>query len=91
MSEVEVNAVPVAATAAPTASPAQKLNAIQIVEREVIGFFKQKEQAIANLHAIDGAIQAGNLLLQKLKDEAAKGEAAAKAVIAEVEADIKNL
>ena len=58
-----------------------KLNAIQVIERELANFFKQREQAIANVHAVDGAIQASQHLLQTLKAEAAKAEAEVKSVV----------
>jgi hypothetical protein len=58
-----------------TVQPApQKLNAIQLIEQELVGFIKQREQAIANVHAVDGAIQAARHLLDKLKAEVVKAE-----------------
>lgn len=80
------------APAAPVvAAPAPKLNAIQLIENEIAGFIKQhatalqqQAQAQANVHAIEGAIQAAQMLVGKLKAEAAKAETevanAAKAV-----------
>lgn len=65
-------ALPVAEPTA--AAPAPKLNAIQMIEQEIAGFLRQREQAIANVHAVDGAIQAGNHLLAKLRAAAAEAK-----------------
>ena len=81
---------PLAATAAPVA-PSPKLNSIQLIEQEVVNFFKQKEQAIANVHAVEGAIQAAQFLLAKLKAEAAKAEAEVAKVAGEVVAEVEKL
>jgi hypothetical protein len=78
--------VPVAGTPA----PAQKQNAIQLIEQELVGFFKQKEQYVANVHAVDGAIQATQHLLGKLRAEAAKAEAEAKKLLDEASAEAKE-
>ena len=78
--------VPVAGT--PTTE--KKLNAIQLIEQELSTFFKQREQAIANVHAVDGAIQATQHLLGKLKVEAAKAEAEAKKLLGEAETEVKE-
>ena len=78
---------PVAAV--PVATPAPALNAIQLIEQEIGNFIKQREQAVANVHAVEGAIQAGNHLLAKLKAAAASAEAEAKKLAAEVEAKAK--
>ena len=83
----ELTAAPVAATAA----PAPKKNAIQIIEEEIAHFAQQQAQAIANVHAVEGAIQAANFLLGKLKAEAAKAEAEVKKVAGEVEAEVKTV
>ena len=105
MSTPVTPALPVAGTPAPVATPtpapvptpapAPKLTAIQIIEQEIGNFFKQREQALANVHAVDGAIQAGQHLLAKLKAEAAKAETfvetEAKKVVAAVEAEAKKL
>jgi len=63
---------------ATTVAP-RKLNAIEMVEQELGNFIKQREaaakqaeQSIANVHAVDGAIQGTRYLLDKLKAEAAK-------------------
>ena len=93
----ETQATPVAATAAAVATPAPapKLTAIQIIEQELAGFFKQREQAIANVHAVEGAIQAGQLLLSKLKAAASKAETEVETevskVITEVETEAKKI
>jgi hypothetical protein len=73
-------------TPATPAAPAKPLTAIQLIEQEIVGFLKQKEAAIANVHAIDGAIQGAQSILNKLKVEAAKAEAEAKKLLAEAEA-----
>jgi len=94
----ETQVTPVAATA-PTAAaqgtanvvPAPKLTAIQIIEQELAGFFKQREQAIANVHAVEGAIQAGQLLLAKLKQAAAAAEADVKKVETVVEGVVSKV
>ena len=65
-------------TQAAPGAPAPKLNAIQVVEREIENFAKQREQAIANVHAVDGAIQAAQHLRQLLVAEANKAENAVK-------------
>ena len=75
MSTVPV--IPVAGT--PVSAP--KLNAIQIIEQEVGNFIKQREQAVANVHAVEGAIQAAQHLVAKLKAEAAKAEGEVEKVI----------
>ena len=74
-----------------------KPNAIQLIEQELAGFFKQAElaakqaeQAIANTHAIQGAIQGTQLLLAKLKAAAAEAEAEAKKLVGEVEGEVKK-
>ena len=60
-------------------TPAPKLSAIQLIEQEIVNFSRQREQAVANVHAIEGAIQAAQHLVGKLKAEAAKAEAPAPA------------
>jgi hypothetical protein len=61
---------PIAQAAA--AAPAPKKNAIQILEEEMVAYIRQREQVIANVHALDGAIQATQGLLSKLRAAAAK-------------------
>jgi hypothetical protein len=78
-------ALPVVET--PVAAPKKALTAIQLIEQEIGNFIKQKEQAIANVNAVDGAIQAGYHLLGKLKAEVAKAEAEAKKLLAEAEVE----
>lgn len=73
---------PVAATAVPV--PAPKLNAIQILERDLAEFIRNREQAIANLHAVNGAIQGAERILADLKTEAAKAETVVKTVAKDV-------
>ena|ERR1700676_458011 len=65
------------------ATPAPKLNAIQLIEQELSGFIKQREQAVANVHAVEGAIQAAQHLLMKLRIAAATAEAEAKKLLGE--------
>jgi hypothetical protein len=74
-------------TLATPAVPAKPLTAIQLIEQEIVGFLKQKEAAIANVHAIDGAIQGAQSILNKLKTEVAKAEALAKEVVADVKVE----
>jgi sugar-specific transcriptional regulator TrmB len=84
-----------ATTAAPTAvapkviAPAKPRNAIQVLEEQLQDFFKQKAQLIANQHAVEGAIQATNLLLGQLREEVAKAAAfaasEAKKIVTEIE------
>jgi hypothetical protein len=76
-----------AAVAAQQAAP-KKLNAIQIVEQEIGNFIRQREQAIANVHAVEGAIQAAQRLLKLLQDEAAKAEAEAKKLLTEAKTEV---
>jgi hypothetical protein len=70
----------------PTAAP--KLSAIQMIEQEIGQFFKQREQAIANVHAVDGAIQAYQQLLAKLRAEAVKAEAEVVKIVHEAESEV---
>ena len=94
-SQVPASQVPAATVAAPAASaaaaPAKPRTAIQVIEQEIVGYFKQREEAIARVHAIDGAIQSGQHILMTMKAEAAKGialvQTGAKAVVAEVKAE----
>ena len=72
-------------TQAPTAP--KKLNAIQLIEQELAGFIRQREQAIANVHAVEGAIQGAQCLLAVLKAEVEKAEAEAKKLGAGIEAE----
>ena len=83
--------------AAPVAAPAKPLNAIQLVEQDIVRYIqtkeqavKQYEQALANVHAVDGAIQATQNLLQRLKAEAAKAVTAVKTEAVKVETDVKS-
>ena len=76
---VSIPAETPALSVVPTPAPAVKLSAIQIIEHEIENFIKQREQAIANVHAVEGAIQAGQHLLAKLKAEAVKAEEFVKA------------
>jgi hypothetical protein len=73
-------ATPGVGTPAPVQQQAPKLTAIQLIEQELGNFIKQREQAVANVHAVEGAIQAAQHLLAKLKQEAAKAEAVVEKV-----------
>jgi hypothetical protein len=75
---------PVAATAVPVA-PAAPKTALETIAAEIEGFLKQREQAVANVHAVEGAIQAAKYLYAKLQAEAVKAEAVVSEVVAEVE------
>ena len=66
------------------------MGAIQVIETELGTFFKQREQAIANVHAVDGAIQAAQHLLAKLRAEEAKVAAEVTKVIDEVKAAVEG-
>jgi nucleotide-binding universal stress UspA family protein len=81
-------ALPGAGTPAAAVPP---LTAIELIEQELANFFRQREQAIANVHAVDGAIQSTQHLLAKLKAEVVKGEAWVKAEAERVEAEAKKL
>jgi hypothetical protein len=78
-----MSTAPVAPVAG-TPAPAPKLTAIQIIEQEIGNFIKQREQAVANVHAVEGAIQAAQHLLSKLKAEAVKAEEAIQGEVAKV-------
>jgi len=71
------------------ATPAPKLNAIQVIEQEIVNFAKQREQAIANVHAVDGAIQAAQHLKSLLIAEAAKAETAVKNAVGTLVKDVE--
>lgn len=94
MSTPVTPATPAVATAAVVAP---KLNAIQLVEAELQNFVKQAElaakqaeQAVANVHAVQGAIQGAQRLLNILKTEAAKGEAEAKKLAEDVVTEVEK-
>jgi hypothetical protein len=77
--------------------PAPKLTSIQLIEQELQGFFKhaeaaakQAEQAVANVHAIQGAIQGAQHLLAKLKAAEAAAATEAKNLTSEAETSAKN-
>jgi ABC-type transporter Mla subunit MlaD len=79
------------------AAVAPKPTAIQLIQAELANFFKQAEaaakqaeQAVANVHAVQGAIQATQHLLAKLKAEAEKAEAEGKKLLDEAEAEVKK-
>lgn len=72
-----------------------KLTAIQVIEKELQGFFKQAdaaakaaEQAVANSHAVQGAIQGAQHLLAKLRAEEAKAYTFAQTEAEKVEAEV---
>lgn len=66
------------------------MSAIQTIETELGTFFKQREQAIANIHAVDGAIQAAQHLLAKLRAEESKVVAEVTKVVDEVKAAVEG-
>lgn len=70
---------------------APKLSALQMIEQEIGQFFKQREVAIANIHALDGAIQAYQQLMGKLRAEAAKVEDEVKKVVSDVEGEANKI
>lgn len=79
-------------TAGPApAAPEKPKNAIQVLESEIVNFMRQREQAVANVHAIDGAIQAAQHILARLRAEAAKAEALFKKAAVDVEAEGKKV
>jgi len=78
----------VPAASAPQA-PAVPLTAIQVIEKEIQGFFKQREQAVANVNAIEGAIQASQHLLVRLRQEELKAVNLTKSAVTPVETDAK--
>ncbi len=69
-----------------TPAVAPKLTAIQRIEQEIVAFIKQREQAVANVHAVEGAIQAAQHLVAVLKAEEAKAAAEVKKLVGETEA-----
>lgn len=48
------------------------MSPIEIITAELSNFQKQREQVVANVQSIEGAIQASQFLLGKLKAEAQK-------------------
>jgi len=73
---------PAAPAAAQASAP--KLTAIQVIEQELGQFFQKREEAVAHLHAVEGAIQGAQYLLAKLK-------AAEAAAVAAVEEGVKGV
>lgn len=72
-------------------SPAKPLNGIQLIEQEIVNFLKQRETAIANVHAVEGAIQAAQHLLAKLRAAEQEAVKAAEAAAKHVEADAEKV
>jgi hypothetical protein len=77
--------------------PAPKLTSIQLIEQELQNFFKQAEQAaknaeqaVANVHAVQGAVQGAQHLLAKLKAAEAATVAEAKKLVGEAETEINK-
>ena len=92
MSETPVTPeVPVAPAVVAAPAPAQPaaakkpLNALQICEQQIKVFFQQKEQAIANVHALEGAIQASQQMLATLKSIEAEAKKLATEAVTKVE------
>ncbi len=84
-------------TPAVQATPAPKLTSIQLIEQEIVNFLKQREQAakqaeqaVANVHAVDGAIQGARFLLSKLQQAAAAAEAEGKKLAEEVVTEVEK-
>ena len=67
------------------------MSPIEIIEAELATFIRGKEQAIANLHAFDGAIQAIQTVVAKLKAEASKAESEVKTVAGEAEGKVVSI
>lgn len=96
--DVNANASPVESVTAPLVpavaqvpgAQAQRPTAIQLIEQEIASFVKQREQAIANVHALEGAIQASQLFLAKFQAEAAKAVAEAKKLLDEAGTEVKE-
>jgi hypothetical protein len=90
-------ATPVVPSTAPAPAPAQPaaakkpLNAIQVIEQQIITYFQQKEQAIANVHALDGAIQASQQMLAKLKSIEAEAKKLASEAVTAVETEAAKI
>ena len=86
-------ATPVVPATAPAPAPTQPvvakkpLNAIQVIEQQIVTYFQQKEQAIANVHALDGAIQASQQMLAKLKAIEAEAKKLATEAVTAVETE----
>ena len=86
-------ATPVVPATAPAPAPTQPvvakklLNAIQVIEQQIVTYFQQKEQAIANVHALDGAIQASQQMLAKLKTIEAEAKKLATEAVTAVETE----
>ncbi len=78
--------------------PAPKPTAIQLIEQEIVNFGKQAEaaaknaeQAVANVHAIQGAIQGAQHLLAKLRAAEAVAVNEVSKGIHAVEAEVEKL
>ena len=102
MSTPVTPAIPAAPAVPATAAPAKPLTAIQVVEQEIANFLRQEEATISQLHAVKGAVQAGNFLLTKLKAEeqkaiafaeaeAKKAETSVAPIVADIEAEVKKV
>lgn len=90
MSETPASQVGVSTGAANTQAPAPKLTAIQLIEQQIKDYVRQREQAIANVHAIEGAIQAAQQLAGKLSAIEAEAKNLASTLVTKVEADAKE-
>jgi ABC-type transporter Mla subunit MlaD len=66
------------------------VTAIEMLEAEILSFLQQREKAVAQVHAIDGAIQATQHFLAKLRAEAAKAVAAVSTVAEEVVTEVEQ-
>ena len=92
MSTVPAPIATATAVATPVpAAPAAPKSAIQLIEEQIVGFIKQREQAIANVHAVEGALQGAQHLLTLLKNEAVKAESEATKVVTEIKTKVNNV
>ena len=62
-----------------------------MIEKELQGFLRQREQAISNVHAVDGAIQAAQHLLGRLKQEEAKARGLSASEVRPVQTDAQSV
>jgi hypothetical protein len=67
------------------------MDAIQIIEQELVSFRREQEAIAQNAQVIMGAIRGAEHLLAKLKTEAAKAAASVKTAAEEVVTDAKTV
>jgi cell division septum initiation protein DivIVA len=63
------------------------MSAISVIEKELVTFFQKREEAVAHLHAVEGAIQGAQHLLAKLKAAEAEAVAATEKAATDVKAE----